>query len=223
MKNILYIIIAFFSLLASGQVRIVNSTTNVIATNSSAFIDGSSNTTTNATTNIGKGVLYPRVDLTTFTSFGGTGVGLPNNYPGRYDGLVVYNTAVGGVAGVGATEGTLTKGFWYYDNPTAAGGSPNNTLTNAGTWKPVGAVSTVKTKTIDTFVLNSASAELNLNSVFPETVTEYLGAKIYNAAGDLVIEATSDFNRTSKLLTVGTGMLYQALPAATYKIVVEYK
>ncbi|RMZ59057.1 hypothetical protein D1632_15980 [Chryseobacterium nematophagum] len=111
-----------------GQVRISNSILNTVAPNSSAFIDASSNPEYNLSTNIGKGLLYPRTDLTTFTSFSGLPVGIPNSYPSYYDGFMLFNTATSGTAGVGATAGTLCRGFWYYDNPS-------NNVTG-GTWRP---------------------------------------------------------------------------------------
>ncbi|RNA61549.1 hypothetical protein D1631_06195 [Chryseobacterium nematophagum] len=112
-----------------GQVRIANSATNQAAINSSAFIDASSNTTFNQSPTVGKGLLYPRTDLTVFNGFSGVPVGTPNSYPYNYDGFMVFNTAASGTAGVGATEGTLCRGFWYYDNPS--------TNLTGGTWKPL--------------------------------------------------------------------------------------
>ncbi|RMZ59058.1 hypothetical protein D1632_15985 [Chryseobacterium nematophagum] len=111
-----------------GQVRISNSILNTVAPNSSAFIDASSNPEYNLSRNVGKGLLYPRTDLTTFTAFSGVPVGIPNSYPSYYDGFVLFNTATSGTAGVGATDGTLCRGFWYYDNPS-------NNVTG-GTWRP---------------------------------------------------------------------------------------
>ncbi|CAA7194931.1 hypothetical protein [Chryseobacterium potabilaquae] len=121
-----------FVLLAScfyGQVRISNSILNTVAPNSSAFIDASSNPEYNLSTNVGKGLLYPRTDLTTFMQFSGLPVGIPNSYPSYYDGFMVFNTATSGTAGVGATEGTLCRGFWYYDNPSSSSDA-------GGTWRP---------------------------------------------------------------------------------------
>ncbi|WP_162032070.1 FISUMP domain-containing protein [Chryseobacterium potabilaquae] len=111
-----------------GQVRISNSILNTVAPNSSAFIDASSNPEYNLSRNVGKGLLYPRTDLTTFTAFSGMPVGIPNSYPSYYDGFMLFNTATSGKAGVGATDGTLCRGFWYYDNPS-------NNVTG-GTWRP---------------------------------------------------------------------------------------
>lgn len=116
---------------AKAQVRFPDLTLNTSSSaTSSAFLDASSNAANNNTTNVAKGMIYPRVDLSTFTAFGGTPIGAPTSYPTRYDGFVVYNTKEGGTAGVGKTQGTLSGGYWYYDN--------KSTSTNGGTWKPMG-------------------------------------------------------------------------------------
>jgi nitrogen fixation protein FixH len=135
LKKVLYTT-AFLSACINtySQVRISNSINNTAAANSSAFIDASSNTAYNQSANVGKGLLYPRTDLTSFTAFSGVPTGVPTSYPTLYDGLIVYNTANSGVAGVGSTDGTLCRGFWYYENPTSS--------LNGGVWKRVGPCST---------------------------------------------------------------------------------
>ncbi|WP_042721685.1 tail fiber domain-containing protein [Flavobacterium sp. B17] len=135
-----------------AQVRIVNSTTNSAIANSSSFIDASSNSILNSTTNEGKGLLFPRTDLTLFTAFGGSPIGTPASFPYYYDGLIVYNTATSGVAGVGSTQGTLTAGYWYYDNKSGT--------INGGTWKLLSSGSTPISYTGSTSVnLNGTSFE----------------------------------------------------------------
>ncbi|CAA7386813.1 hypothetical protein [Chryseobacterium fistulae] len=126
-KKITYLVLLVMGSYFYGQVRIANSIAIASAANSSAFIDASSNTSYNGTTNIGKGLIFPRADLSTFTSFSQGNFGEEENYPFFYDGFMIYNTATTGVAGVGSTEGTLCRGLWYYDNPS-------NTI-NGGTWK----------------------------------------------------------------------------------------
>ena len=127
--NYIYLVFLMATMLGFGQVRIVNSVNNIPAPRSSAFIDATSIDYLNATANVGKGLLYPRTDLTTFT-FSGGAFGTPGNYPTYYDGFVVYNTASGGKANQGTTEGTLSEGFWYYKNKS-------NTI-DGGTWIAVG-------------------------------------------------------------------------------------
>ncbi|RMZ61020.1 hypothetical protein D1632_03360 [Chryseobacterium nematophagum] len=127
-QKIIYLSLLVLGSYFYGQVRLANSIAISSAANSSAFIDASSDPSYNATTNVGKGLLFPRTNLATFTSFSEGTFGQSTNYPFFYDGFVVYNTATTGVAGVGATEGTLCRGLWYYDNPSGT--------INGGTWRP---------------------------------------------------------------------------------------
>jgi hypothetical protein len=110
-------------------VRIVNSANNTGLNDSPAFIDASSNPTVNGSANVGKGLIFPRVDLSAMTAFPSVTAGIPTSFPTRFDGMIVYNTATSGTVGVGSTEGTLSPGFWYYENKSAT-----NT---GGTWKPL--------------------------------------------------------------------------------------
>ena len=222
-----------------GQVRINNSVTNTIATSSSAFIDASSNTTSNGSTNIGKGLLFPRTDLTTLTSFGGSPVGIPNSYPTYYDGLIVYNTATSGVAGVGSTEGTLSEGFWYYDNKT--------TSVTGGTWKPLGrdgssgAFAILANTPVDTGVTNSVddmekvieltgttdgtntSIDLGTTNLAAGSVKQFRKANIYDSTGALVLVATGSYDASTNVLITGNGMMNILLPAASdYKVELFY-
>lgn len=133
-----------------AQVRIVNSLSNTTALNSSAFIDASSNVTTNATTNIGKGLVYPRMDLTKFVSFSGTPVGLGASYPGRYDGMQVYNTGTGKTLSSASTNIVdVVPGFWYYNNKSAS--------VTGGTWTEIGNV--LKNITTETEVATAFSVD----------------------------------------------------------------
>ncbi len=130
LTKILYAAACFTaSIYTYGQIRIVNTTANTSVQNSSAFIDASSNDSFNQSSNVGKGLLFPRTRLAGFTSFNGIVTPNPNNFPTLFDGMIVYNVDNGGVAGVGATEGTLCRGFWYYDRPTGP--------LNGGTWRPL--------------------------------------------------------------------------------------
>ena len=117
-----------------AQVRIVNNTVNDQAISSSAFIDASSNTGLNATTNIGKGLLFPRVNLTNFVfSWSGT-AGIGNNYATCFDGMIVYNSGTGATLTTGnnpSVSVNVTPGFYYFHNPTCSPG----THVRTGTWK----------------------------------------------------------------------------------------
>jgi hypothetical protein len=118
----------------TAQVRMANGNVIAAASNSSAFFDAGSTPTWNSSTNVGKGMIFPRVQLSQFTSFSIAGTVISNNYPTRFDGFIVYNTDESGVAGVGSTQGTLSRGFWYYDNPNGSGSGGSFTT---GTWRPL--------------------------------------------------------------------------------------
>ncbi|WP_139326048.1 hypothetical protein [Chryseobacterium sp. RU33C] len=137
----------------------MNSDAVGISTNSSAFIDASSNTSINGNPNLGKGLIFPRTDLSTFTTFGGAPFGIPNNYPTFYDGMIVYNTKDGGVAGVGATQGELKPGFWYYDNKSKS--------VNGGTWKQISSPTTNTlsyTGDILTSIVNGVTSSVTISN-----------------------------------------------------------
>ena len=230
-KNIFLVALLATAGVSYGQVRIAHSNLNASAANSSAFIDASSNTTYNGSLNLGKGLLYPRVDLSTFPSFGGTPTGIPTSYPTRYDGFVVYNTKEGGVAQVGNTEGTLTPGFWFYENKSA-------TL-NGGTWKRLGstgkvAISDVLTGTPTNvivagdkevyavrgqFTTNGTSTAVTL--AIPTGISSLYRITIYK---DDAVYGSSvyKYNKVDGSAVTGAPGMSVVYPAATYDYVLEY-
>lgn len=224
MKKYLFLFTLLITGLAYGQIRFNNTVNNISATNSSSFLDASSNTTVNASTNLGKGLLYPRTNLTTFTAFSGSPVGIGNSYPTRFDGLVVYNTAASGVAGVGATQGTLTEGFWYYDNKSGT--------VNGGTWRPIGGPAATVKEAVLTYVVpaNNNTADLGLSTaaatlvsgVLPSASNAFLSATVYGANNAVVVSSAA-YNTTTSVLTTGSGFINQVLAPGTYTIVVAYR
>ncbi|GEM_PF-2760661 len=203
--------------MSDAQVRIANSTDNTFVTGSSAFIDASSNLEYNSSANVGKGLLYPRVDLSVFTAFGGAPIGIPTSFPTLYDGFVIYNTKEGGVAGVGTTQGNLTPGFWYYENKSGT--------INGGIWKPFVSASNggedeitnELTNPLNTItsnvngvlssapVINSVSNSISGNSLITTVngissvaATLPQGVNLYNSNGTLTWDRVVDMN--NKLL-----------------------
>lgn len=135
----IYMLVFAFSITANAQIRLGNSSTVSNAKSSSAFLDASSSPQYQLNDNVGKGLLFPAVDLSQFTAFRGVPVGEFDDYPSFFDGMIVYNTHVGGTVGggvttAGKTDGELTRGYWYYDNPEIVG---RNTTT--GTWRSLSA------------------------------------------------------------------------------------
>ena len=99
---IIIIIVLSFALITQGQVRL-NVGLGGTVSSTSAFLDASSYTTWNNSTDNGKGLVFPRVELVNFTAIKATVTGVPTSYPSRFDGMIVYNSATG-TAGIGGTE-----------------------------------------------------------------------------------------------------------------------
>ena len=237
MKNKLLLSIPLLLLFVTfcfGQVRIVNNTRNSAAASSSAFIDASSNLGNNNNATRGKGILFPRTNLQIFNNFGGAPIGVPTSYPTRYDGLIVYNTATSGEAGVGSTEGTLSEGYWFYENKTNS--------TNGGTWKPLGSAGspivhiTENTATETNLVTVDDTMEkvisitgtadgitthmdLGTSVLSEDTVVNFRKAIIFDSTGKQVLVATGSYDSATNKFVTGNGMMNICLPAANdYKV-----
>lgn len=126
MKRILISTLFVSGFISFAQVRNNNTPTTGI-NGTTAFLDASSSNTWNGTNNQGKGLVFPRTDLTAMTSLLAPVNGLPTAFPTRLDGMVVYNTGTG-TAGTGTANTPVAPGFYYYDN--------KSTTLNGGTWKP---------------------------------------------------------------------------------------
>ena len=122
-KTLLTLAIISFYAVANAQVKVNQNAANSAINTSSAFMDASSSPLWNGTTNQGKGMLYPRVDLVAFTSMSHAGPFNASNNPNYFDGLLVFNTATG-IAGIGADS--VFPGYYYYRNTT--------TTANGGHW-----------------------------------------------------------------------------------------
>lgn len=84
--------------ITKAQVRANFNLGNDEAISSSAFFDASSSGFWNTSENEGKGLVFPRTDLTLLKSLVITGPNIPSNYPTFLDGMLVYNTATGTAA-----------------------------------------------------------------------------------------------------------------------------
>jgi len=95
------------------------------------MLDGSTyfSAESGANNNVGKGIIIPSVNLTTFqflTSFA-DGV----TFPTYFDGMIVYNNKAGNTATGQGVQTAVTPGFYYFYNPNATGIA-------TGVWKPLG-------------------------------------------------------------------------------------
>ena len=230
MKKIVTLSILIVSLTGYSQVRMTGAT--IAVSTSSAFIDASSQATNNSSTTRGKGLVFPRVDLTTFT-LTPTIVGTPTNFPSRFDGMVVYNTATTGSAGVGTTEGVLTPGFWFYENKT--------TSLTGGTWKPLGSGTAGAVKDITSteivldrkidgaqlyaikgsFTADGITAAVTITK--PTGMTGYYSLITYKDGKTYRNQILSfDTVATTSNVVTGSGFMAEVYPAGTYNYVLEY-
>jgi uncharacterized protein (TIGR02145 family) len=116
-KTLLLLSLISFSSIITAQVKVNQNAANSAINTSSAFMDASSSPLWNGTTNQGKGILYPRVDLVNYTAMSHAGPFNASNNPNYFDGLLVFNTATG-LAGIGADS--VFPGYYYYRNTTTA-------------------------------------------------------------------------------------------------------
>jgi hypothetical protein len=135
MLKYIYIIVVFCFILVHnnsfGQIKINTNSGTGNMNGNSAFLDASSAPSWKSTTNIGKGMIFPNVDLTTLMTLVQGGGTSGTNNPNRFDGMLVYNTATG-TSGIGNVA--VKPGFFYYSNAT--------TNLNGGTWVSVGGTAT---------------------------------------------------------------------------------
>ena len=227
-------LILVVSTVSIGQVRIVNSLSNSVAANSSAFIDASSNVANNLKLNIGKGLVYPRMDLTKFDSFGGSGsFGIPNNYPGFYDGMQVYNTGTGKTLSSASDNIVdVVPGFWYYNNKftnvkkgtwTEIGNVIKNiaTATEVATAISIDGIPVYATKGIFTTVAGSATTTI----VPPADITAVYRISIYKNNGTTRLASSVyafDIGLQSDNVITGNYPFSEIYPAGIYNYTLEY-
>lgn len=98
------------------------------------FLDASTNFDMFASPNsLGKGLVFPRADLTTFTfkisSLDGAA------FPSAFDGMLVYNVGTGNtLATQGVNVSTVTPGFYYFKNSNAGTDYSGTLSITGGTW-----------------------------------------------------------------------------------------
>ncbi|MTK52682.1 hypothetical protein [Paludibacter sp.] len=107
-------------------------TANITAEN--PFFDASSNFDLSIDpSNAGKGLLFPRTNLTTFNF--NTGILDGATFPSAYDGMIVYNVATGTTpSGQGLKSTSVTPGYYYFSNPNAAANTSSTSDIANGQW-----------------------------------------------------------------------------------------
>ena len=131
MKKIITVLcFTFITTMAFSQIRINNPTSNTV-TGESVFIDASASIFSNSVNN-GKGLAFPRTDLTRFQFIND---GNFISFPTRYDGMLLYNSGTGITPSTNSGVGgqSVEPGFYYFSNPTSA--TVNG---GAGKWVRIG-------------------------------------------------------------------------------------
>jgi hypothetical protein len=246
-KYFVFIVSLFLVNTINSQVLSTNAVVEQFASNN-VFFDASTSYDPTLTfdNNNGKGLLFARTDLTSW-SFDVSildGVLLPT----AYDGMIVYNIGTGNtpITGNNPTTATaVTPGFYYFSNPTV---DPNNfspTIT-AGVWTPLGggsssAVAIADGVASDSYATINATQEkvvrltgisadgtnttLDLDAALTTAgvaVAKFRKAAIYDTAGDLVMQATGGYTTGTDILVTGNGMMNKLLPAGSYSVEVYY-
>ncbi|GAT62187.1 beta strand repeat-containing protein [Paludibacter jiangxiensis] len=118
-------------------------TANITAEN--PFFDASSNFDLSIDpSNAGKGLLFPRTNLTTFNF--NTGILDGATFPSAYDGMIVYNIATGTTpSGQGLKSTSVTPGYYYFSNPNAAANTSSTSDIANGQWVRIADQNDMKT------------------------------------------------------------------------------
>lgn len=233
LKSVLLTLVAASST-TFAQVRSNGTVSATIATQS-VFLDASANGFTTSANN-GKGIAFPRTNLTSFTF--ATPVTSALNFPTAYDGMIVYNSVAGTTPSSGSGIGgqTVVAGFYYFSNPT-----PTPAFSSAsGQWLPLGGNPKVNFSSAEVatnslvnnaqvyaikgqFTATGSSTAVDIPS--PTGMTALYGITIYRAGTNTVYDrslysytvATSAGNAIT-----GSPSMSVVYPSGTYDYVIEY-
>ncbi len=232
MKNIKYLVAAILVSSLGSQMSAQIKGNQPFSDNSipvsSAFLDASA-TSTVSTANLGKGLIFPRADLTQLTLANQGTLYNAGNNPNRFDGMIVYNTATSGTAASGTLSEPLSQGFWYYDNKT--------TNPTGGTWRPFSPSkeNILTTETVTNRLVNNAqiygikgtfTTTGNSTSVTipaPTGITSMYGITIYKAGTNTVYgRELYSYDITNGSAVTGSPSMSVVYPTGTYDYVLEY-
>ncbi len=237
MKNIFLNIAGGVLLFLGANVNaqiISNGNVTSALNNTNYFMDGS-NFEGLANQSYGRGLGFPRTNLTTFTF--DTSPMDNTVIVSDFDGMVVYNTATGNTAAGQGVTTAVAPGFYYFSNP----GNPGN-ITN-GRWVPIGggsskfdvtnAAAGTPTNTLvngaqvyaikGTFAASGSSTAVNIPA--PTGMTALYGITIYKAGTNTVYDRSLysyTIATTAGNAITGSPSMSVVYPAGTYDYVIEY-
>ncbi|SMO59583.1 hypothetical protein SAMN06265171_10392 [Chryseobacterium rhizoplanae] len=232
-----YLTSALFAIVAASSTFFAqlrsNGTVSATVATQSVFLDASANGFTTSTSN-GKGLAFPRTNLTTFTFV--TPVTSALNFPTAYDGMIVYNSTAGTTPATGSGIGgqTVGVGFYYFSNPT-----PTPAFSSAsGQWLPLGSsgkeniltTETVTNRQVNnaqiygvkgTFAASGTSTSVTIPA--PAGITSMYGITIYKAGTNTVYSRELySYDTSTGAAVTGSPSISVVYPNGTYDYVLEY-
>ncbi|SDQ73073.1 hypothetical protein SAMN05421664_2363 [Chryseobacterium soldanellicola] len=247
-KIVLLSILCFLSSNVYYSQIATNQATVATITDENPFLDASSNfdQSANSSNTVGKGLVYPRTDLTTWVFKTDIIDGI--NFPTGFDGMIVYNTGTGNTL-TGTDNPTVVSsvapGFYYFSNPIAAGSVTGSAAVSTGRWLPLGGggkvdVTTAETTTNNlvggrqiyarkgTFTVNGTSTAPTSYAPAAITVPASATASIYRVTvykagtGSIFANGVYSYDITNGNLITGSPSMSVVYPTGTYDYVVEY-
>lgn len=246
-KIVLLSIFCFLSSNAFSQIA-TNQSTVATITDENPFLDASSNfdQSANSSNTIGKGLVYPRTDLTTWIFKTDIVDGI--NFPTGFDGMIVYNTGTGTtLTGTDnpSVASNVAPGFYYFSNPMVAGSATGSAAVATGRWVPLGGSGKVDVTTSETitntlvngnqvyakkgtFTVSGTSTAPTSYAPAPITVPASATAGIYRVTvyragtGSVFANGVYSYDITNGNLITGSPSMSVVYPAGTYDYVVEY-
>lgn len=246
MKKYIFIVSSILlSGVAYGQVELQSAPNVDGISNEAPFLDASGYT--GADMGVGKGLLFPRTDLTTF-EFKTDKLGGFQFFSTAFDGMIVYNTKSGKTGNNPATQGIqvdVEPGFYYFSHPV---GDESSTDVSAGKWVRIGSGAANTSKVV--LATNGTAVETN-TVLGNSTVMAVKNTVTHTGGNSITIDKPADFNKLYSIkiyktdgvattlvgtnlysysnegadklkLVFGNGIISTSYPSGTYEYVLEY-
>lgn len=249
MNKYIFLVSLGLSFLGYSQIRSTGNSTSIAAGNSS-FLDASSVTAWNQTAgNVGKGLVFPRTDLTQMASLVSSLPAGLTNFPNRMDGMIVYNVGTGAPKINPTATPNVTPGFYYYENKTQnlqngrwvriGDGSANAKLAlvqETGTTQSPAVATNLSIDSKDVFAVKGTFTNDGGNTVNikkPEGFKTLHSIKMYRISGNTgakqlagsslySYEDVTEGSETKLKLVFGSGIISISYPEGEYEYVLEY-